>query len=402
MNYKYVGYTKDKSIVQGTVVADNPQAAARLIASRDCQVLSLKPQTDFMPKLGEINITTPKVKPEVLILFSRQLALLLESGINIVSALELLQEQTTNNHFKKVIADMIKELRSGSMLSAVLEKHDKVFPAIYSRSLAMAEQTGSLEAVLRQLADHMEKEHLIRKKIKSAMIYPVIVTLMAIGVIVLLIAFVIPSFTSIYQAMGSDLPFITRMLLNFTTFLNSNGLYILAVLAAVIALCVVYFRTKQGRYQRDKMLLRLPLLGRVIHLNELARCCRSISLLFRAGVPLPEVMSMCVRNSGNTAMKEALTQVEKAMIRGEGISQPMSKSRLFMPMMVQMVQIGEETGSLDNTTLSVAETYETESQDRVGTLIELIQPVMTAGVGIVVGIVALSMVSAMYSMYGSL
>ena len=180
----------------------------------------------------------------------------------------------------------------------------------------------------------------------------------------------------------------------------SYGIYLLlAILIATVAV-IIYIKTPGGRYKWDKLVLSLPLIGRVNHLGELARYCRSMSLLFRAGLPMIEVMSMVVQGSNNSVMAKALTDVQQDMIRGEGLSRPMAKNDLFLPMMVQMVRVGEETGNLDTTLLVVARTYEAEAEDKTRYLTALIQPTMTLAIGLVIGLIALSLSSAMYSIYG--
>ena len=181
---------------------------------------------------------------------------------------------------------------------------------------------------------------------------------------------------------------------------RNNAIYIILVIGIIVGLVVVYIRTPEGGYHFARLKLKLPLVGRVSRLNQLARCCRNIALLFKAGLPLTEILPLTIQSSGNRAMTAALNAVQQGMLKGEGLSQPMSENPLFYPMMVQMVKVGEETGSLDSTLLAVAESYETEAQDKTRALIGIIQPAMTLGIAAIVGVIALSLVSAMYSIYG--
>jgi type IV pilus assembly protein PilC len=400
MDFQYVGYTEDRKIVKGTLVAASSEIAAQTITQQGYNIISLKPVATFMPSWERIFPSMFRIKPETIIIFSRQLALLLESGIDIVTSLELLLAQSSNHHFKMVLAEIVSDLRSGNRLSAALNKHPEVFPSIYRRSLSVAEQTGSLETVIRQVADYMEKEATTRKKVKGALMYPVLVSVVAVVVIAALVVFVIPAFASLYSSLGAGLPLLTRILLAAVNGLSVYGPYLLVLLFIAVCLALIYVKTPQGRYQWDRLALRLPLVGRVNHLNELARCCRSMSLLFRAGLPLSELMTLIIEGSGNRVMVEALTDVQQNMLKGEGLSQPMAKSKLFLPMMVQMARVGEETGNLDATMLSVAESYEIEAEDRTSSLIALIQPAMTLTIGLIVAFIAMSLVSAMYSVYG--
>jgi len=219
-------------------------------------------------------------------------------------------------------------------------------------------------------------------------------------VVGVLIGFVLPAFGDLYSSLGAELPLLTRILLGASGILQSHGLYLLLGVLILAVVAAIYLRTPNGKLKWAKLALNLPLIGRVNHLKELARCCRSISLLFHAGLPLTEIMPLVIDGVGNRIMVLALSNVQQDMLKGEGLSVPMAKDKLFLPMMVQMVKVGEETGSLDTTLMAVAQSYETEAQDKTDSIIRLIQPTMTLFIGLVVGVIALSMVSAMYSMYG--
>lgn len=363
------------------------------------RAINLKQFIPFL-SLGRFLTRLSPVKPAEIILFYRNLALLLESGIDIVTSLELLQGQTSSGTLKKALGEVISDLRGGNQLSAALGKHPEVFALIYCRLVGVGEQSGGLETVLRQIADYIEKEIAATKETKNALMYPIITSVVTVVVIMVLVTFVLPGFADLYGSLGVELPLITRILITAASQIKSHSLYLFLGLFIVAGLAVIYIRTPGGRYQCDKLVLRLPVLGRVTHLGELARCCRSMSLLFRAGQPLTEVLALVIQGSGNKVMAKALTDVQQGMVKGEGLSQPMSKNPLFLPMMVQMVRIGEETGSLDTTLLAVAKSYETEAEDKTRSLIALIQPAMTLIIGGVIGLIALSLTSAMYSIYG--
>jgi len=400
MDFSYLGYDESKKIVKGTVSAASEEIAGRVLAHSGYRVLTLEPVTQFMPDWEKSFPSLFRAKPAEIIMFSRQLALLLESGIDIVTALELLRTQASNRQLKRVLGDVISDLRSGNRLSVALDKHPKVFPAIYRRSLGVGEQSGGLEIVLRQVADYMERENTTAKGVKNALRYPAIVSVVAVIVIAVLIVFVLPAFIDLYSSLGAELPLATKMLLGAMEWLTKYGLYLIGVMGFFGVFIFAYIKTPAGRYEWDKLTFKLPLMGRVIHLNELARCCRSMSLLFRAGLPLPEIMYLVIESTSNAMMKKTFTDVRQDMIKGEGLSRPMAKHELFLPMMVQMVGVGEETGNLDVTLLSVAQSYEAESEDKTHSLVGLIQPAMTIIIGLVVAFIALSLVSAMYSVYG--
>ncbi|MEA2085768.1 MAG: type II secretion system F family protein [Chloroflexota bacterium] len=402
MNYNYLGYNEDKQVVKGTVSASSEAAAGQLLAHDGYRVLSLKPVATFTPNWEQLFPSLYRVKPASIIMLSRQLALLLESGIDIVTSLELLRGQESNRTLRRVLGEIVSDLRSGHRLSAALDRHPEIFPPVYRRSLSVGEQTGGLETVLRQVADHMERENTTAKEVKGALRYPAIVAVVAVIVIGVLVTFVLPAFTDLYSSLGAELPLLTRMLLDAVDGLQQYGLYLVAAAAGIIVAALTYVKTPAGKYQWHRLLLRLPLMGRVIQLDELARCCRNMSLLFRAGLPLPEIMSLVVQGSNNRVLAKALSDVREDMLKGEGMSQPMAKNPVFLPLMVQMAKVGEETGNLDDTLLSVAQGFEIEAEDKTQSLVGLIQPAMTLIIGLIVAFIALSMMSAMYSVYGQM
>jgi len=400
VDFNYVGYTEARKIVKGVTSAASEEAAVEALVSRGYRVLSLKPVTSFTPNWKEMFPFLFRVKPEVVIMFSRQLALLLESGIGIVQCLELLIAQASNRNLKRVLGEVISELRSGNQLSTALGKHPESFSPIYCRSLSVGEQTGSLETVLRQMADHLEKEEAAAKEVKNALKYPMIVAVVAVIVIGIIVTFVFPAFASLYSLLEVELPLTTVLLISAVEWLTNNGLYLIAAVLIIALLVFAYTKTPGGRFNWDNLSLRLPLLGWVRHLDELAQCCRSMSLLFRAGLPLPEVMSLVIDSSKNRVVRKVLADAQQDMLKGEGLSRPMAKSKLFLPLMVQMVKVGEETGNLDVTLTAVAQHFEAEARDKMRSLIGLIQPATTLAIGVVVAAVALSLISAMYSIYG--
>jgi len=266
----------------------------------------------------------------------------------------------------------------------------------------VGEQSGSLESVLEQLAEYMEQEAADARSIKSALRYPAIVTFVAIAVVAVLTIFVLPAFAGLYQDLGLQLPLITRMLFAFIAWFGKYGVFVLAILGFALLGSYLYARTPQGKLLYDQMMLKLPFLGRVIHLSELSRCCRNMAILHKSGLPISEIMLLVTDASRNAAIKQALTQVHHNVLKGQGISASMAKNELFLPMMVEMVAVGETTGTLDATLTATAKSYETEAADRMRSIIDMIQPAVTVVLAVVVGLIASALVSAMYSIYGQM
>jgi type IV pilus assembly protein PilC len=362
------------------------------------QLVNLKELAKF-PTMDRLMQHLSPPKATDIILFYRQTALLIESGLNIVTAIELLEGQATNKILKRVMGEVIADVRGGSQLSAALAKHPQIFSPIHCQSLKVGEQTGGMESILRQIADHMDKQVNSRKGLKNAMTYPVIALIVAIAVVAVMVTFVLPAFAGLYESLHVELPLMTKMMLNMGTQLRAYGIYILGALVLFAFLGVMYIRTANGKYNWDKLSLKFPIMGRINHLTEMARIARNTAVLFKAGLPLTEIMPMVIQTSGNKVVSEALMKIRDDMLGGEGLSRPMAKYPIFLPMLVQMVRVGEETGNLDTTLLSVAQSYEAEADDKTKAFLNMLQPVMTLVIGLVVGTMALSLVSAMYSIY---
>lgn len=394
MDYTYFGYTEALQIVKGKISAPNERSASDMLANVGYRVIQLNPVIPFLPAMG--TLFQASVKPAELITFSRQLALLLESGVGIIHALELLQAQTPDRNLRKVLIEIVNDLRGGSSLSAALAQHPRAFSAIYCKMMAVGEQTGALETVLRSLADYAERESAAMAKVKQALTYPAIVFGLAIVVAFILVAFLLPPMVDMFRALGGELPITTRLLIAGIGFMENYGLHLLAGVIGLAILVYLYTRTPAGRYQRDMLILKLPLIGRLSLLSELARCCRSLSLLFRSGLPLPEIMNLTGQAIGNRVVARALSKVEQAMLKGQGLANPMSRSNVFLPLMVEMTRVGEETGDLDTSLIVVAENYELEADRRTQMLLGMIEPVMTIIVGAGVGFLALSVFMPLY------
>jgi type IV pilus assembly protein PilC len=325
MEYSYVAYTKDRKLVKGKLSAADEAAATSLLGYGGYQVLSLKRVVPFFDvgKLGSFS----RVKPTEIIMFSRQLALLLESGTDIVTSLELLQVQTTNQTLKKVIGEVVNDIRGGSSLSAALSKHPRAFPQLYHRAISAGEQGGDLEETLRQMANHMERSTVTEKKVRGALRYPIIVFVVAIAVVGLLVTFVLPRFTSLYTAFGAELPLLPRILIGLTDWFNHYGLWLLLGVVAAIGITFIYIKTPTGKTWWNRTLLKIPVFGRINLLNQLSRCCRTMALLFKVGVPLPEIMAVAIYGTTNKIVAESLTEVQQELIKGEGLSRPMGRRK---------------------------------------------------------------------------
>ena len=401
MDFQYLAYTSEKKMIKGQLAAPDEEKAVAELNAIGYQVLNIKSRNSLGKLSGTLNISlTSQVKPREVILFSRQLAILLESGIDIVTAIDLYKAQASNKIFQKTLEEMIADLRSGTSFSGALAKFPKVFSTMYCRTIAAGEQSGNLDQVLRRMADYMERTASASKKVKSAMTYPIIVLSVAIVVVAVLVFFVMPTYTNLYSSLGAKLPTISKILIDFAKGAAEYGGYVLLGLAVLIIGMVLYFRTPSGKIRWDGYMLRLPIIGPIVQLNELSRCARTISMLIKVGLPLPDIVAMCIQSSGNKVVGQALNEVKQEMLAGEGLAQPMSKRKIFLPLMVQMVAVGEKTGNLGNTLTTVADSFEADADEKTTTAVGLLQPALTIAMAVVVGFIVIAMLSAMYGIYG--
>ena len=398
MVYQYLAYNERGQIVTGKLAASDEDTATETLRYAGYRTVSLKPRATLI-SLDNILPGLVRVRPNEVIILYRQLATLVEAGINYSMSLEILQKQTDNSTLKKTLGEIISEVRGGGQLSSAISKYPKIFSLMHSRLISIGERSGNLETILRLVADDMEKEVASAKETKNALMYPIITLVVALVVIGVLLTFVMPPLSKLYISLGIELPRITRIMMAISNVLRNNSLFIVAAAFGMVLFTSSYIKTKRGRYNWDKLLLRIPLLGRIRHLLELAHCSRSLSMLYGAGLPLTEVIPLVIESCSNKVIAESFSTLHKRMVQGEGLAGPMSGDRIFLPLMVQMVRIGERTGILDNALLSVSNSYSLDVENRLRYVISLIQPAMTIFIGLIVALIALSMTSALYGIY---
>jgi len=402
MAYQFKAYTIDKRVVQGTIDAASESTAEEALYRAGYQrVLSLKQMRPGL-SLERLLPTLFSVKTQDVIDFSRQLATLIESGITILTTLQLLEEQAFRPAFSKVIAGLVSELRGGSSLSQALSKYPQAFSYTYCQVVKAGEQAGNLEVGLRQIAGYMERQVATRKRIRGALTYPIAVLFMAIGVFVLLITVALPPLVGLFTALGTELPWMTRSLIAISNFLTNYKFYLLGGVAIVAISIIGYLRLPAGKLTMDRLMLKLPLIAPITVQRNVGHFCRTTSMLLKAGLLLPQTMSIVIQTIGNRIIRQTLKEVREKLLQGQGLSQPMAAIDLFPRLMVEMVSVGEKTGNLDSTLATLGDYYEQRVDQRVNTLISMIGPALTAGVGLIVAFIALSIITPLYSILGSM
>jgi type IV pilus assembly protein PilC len=350
--------------------------------------------------IWQFELTAKKVPRKDLMHFSRQLAVFIKAGIPIIDALEAIAEEMGNKQLREILSQVIDDLRGGSTFADACAHHDSAFPPYYLGILRSAEMTGRLDTVLLQLSDYLERDVEARRKVTSALAYPTIILGMSAVVVVVLVSFVLPKFEKFFSSLDAKLPLPTRMLLNTSHFLTSHGLVIAIVFVLLLVATVVTLRTEKGQAWRDTALLRAPVLGDLLRHAILERFCRILGSMMQAGVPLPEGLAVTSQATSNAVYRKGIATAREAMIRGEGLAGPLIATGLFPPAAKQMFRVGEDTGTLDAQLETAAVYFERELDYKIKQFTALFEPAILLIVGVVVGFVAIALVSAMYGIFG--
>jgi type IV pilus assembly protein PilC len=393
--YAYVAVRPDGRRATGVEQAPNRRAAELALHGRELRDIRVSEKKSFL----QTEISAPRVKREEVMHLSRQLGAFVRAGLPLIEAVRTIGEEATNSGVRRMMTEVEAGLRGGETLSDCLDQHPKIFPEFYRGILRSAELTGQLDTVLDQLAKYLERDLEARRKIKAASIYPSMIALMSLATVAVMAGFVLPRFKVFFASLHAKLPLPTRMLLAVTDFFTQWWWAVLAA-AAVTALSVLLvLRTHGGRYARDRLVLKIPVLGVAVRFALVERFCRILSSMASAGVALPEALRVAADSLRNLVFMRALARVGDAMLEGEGLAQPLSNTGLFPPTAARMIRVGEETGTLDIQLEVTARYYEGELDYKLKKLTALFEPAVIIVMGLVVGFVAVALVSAMYGIF---
>ena len=391
--FKYAVRDKAGKPVEGTLDGDNKDAVSAKLRSMGYIIVSLEQQGGILASLSSISFGTG-VKPRDITLFSRQFATMIGAGLSLTKCLSILGQQTESAALRVIITQIGRDVESGQSLSDAMSRHPKVFPPIFVNMVRSGETGGVLDEVLNRVADHFEREATIKGRIKSAMTYPIAMGSLVLLILIAMLIFVVPTFQSMFAALGGTLPLPTQILVNISE--GARGLPGLLTVIGVIAV-VVLFRwwksTDSGRYTWDGIKLRMPVFGTLIRKMALSRFTRTFGTLTAAGVPILSALDIVGSTSGNEVIHRAVSKVRSAIKEGETIAKPLGENPIFPAMVVQMIAVGEETGALDAMLGKIADFYDEEVTTGVDGLTSLIEPLMMASLGLVVGgiVIALSL-----------
>jgi type IV pilus assembly protein PilC len=397
--YKYTAEGNDGFAATGSIEAESPAAAGLALMERGLFVKKLSEQKSLL----QYEIARKRVSRKELMHFSRQLAVFLRAGIPIIDALECIRQETPPKKlFATVLADMIEALRAGSTFTATAVTHPEAFPPFYIGVLEAAELTGNLDRSLDEVANYIDRDLEARRKVQSALFYPAVVFLMSVATVLVLTSFVLPRFKTFFEELHAKLPLPTRMLLAASGLLSKGWPLILLFLVGSIGAIFYGIRTEHGRAIRDHLLLRIPVVGDLVRTAIIERFCRTLSSMVRSGVPLPDALVVTANGTNNVVYKEGLSEVQSLMLEGQGLAGPIAATDLFPGAARQMIRVGEETGTLDTQLETAAKYYERDLDFKITRFTNLFEPAVILFMGVVVGFVAVALISAMYGIFGQM
>lgn len=393
--YKWEGKTTKGMLKKGELEA--PNESALRVHLRQQGIIPTK----IAPKGKEIQFSLPikrKVKQRAIAIFTRQLATMIDAGLPLVQSLDVLSSQQEDKTFKKIIREIREDVEGGSTFAGALRKHPDTFNELYTNLVVAGEEGGILDNILIRLANYIEKAEALKKKVKSALVYPGVIVTVAVLVVMILMIFVIPVFETMFKSAGQSLPLPTLIVLSISKFIKK---YILLFIPAVILLIYLFrrfYRTEYGRTLVDRLLLKLPVFGILLKKVSVARFARTLGTLVSSGVPILDGLSIVSKTAGNRTIETAILNARASIKEGETISEPLNRSGIFPPMVIQMISVGESTGALDSMLSKIADFFEEEVDIAVGNLTSLLEPFLMIFLGVVIGGVVVSMYLPIFQM----
>lgn len=395
--FQYEGRTRVGKKAKGTVTGNSKREVITNLRKKGIAVLEITEVRESLLR-KDITIGNP-VKHQDFVIYLRQFATLLKAGVSLVDSTNILAKQTESKALKKALLAIEEDLRSGNPFSESAEKHSKVFPAMFINMMQAGEASGTVDEALERLAKHYEKQYQTKQKIKSALAYPIVVGIVAIGVIIFLLTSVVPTFAGMLSDLGGELPGITKFVLGCSDFMQKFWwLFILVTIALIAALTLAKGNSK-SKYYLDYAILKMPIFGKMMQKAVLARFSRTLSSLFSSSVPILQAIAIVEKVVENEVIARTLRSSRMALEGGRPLTEPLKGHWAFPPLVVQMIAIGEETGSLDEMLAKVADFYETEVENATDRLKSLIEPLMIVFLAAIVGVIVISIMVPMFQMY---
>ncbi len=395
--YKYKAKNQMGKTVDGTLEADNEGSLAAQLRQKRLELVSASQSRGLGAMLASFN--SGSITTRDIVIFSRQFSTMVNAGLPIMQGLSIIAEQADNKNFRVVVAKVRDDISNGVPLSDAMAKHPKAFSTLYVNMVKAGEQGGILDAIFQRLSEYMEKADAIQNKVKSAMMYPVVVFSVAILVVIFLMIKVIPTFRDVFTGFGGKLPGPTLVVIAVSDFLSSwRALFLLAGIIVFVFALSIYRKTKSGAYNIDLMLMKLPVFGELLRKSAVAKFGRTLGTLIKSGVPIMDAMETVGKTSGNLVVERAVLQARESIKEGKTLTEPLKKSGVFPPMVIQMINVGEETGALDTMLSKVADFYEMEVDTAVDGLTSIIEPILIVFLGVTIGFIVIAMFMPMFNL----
>jgi type IV pilus assembly protein PilC len=393
-NYSWKGRTRGGQVQEGVLVAESKEAAIAGLRKQQIIVTAVteKGKEFALPKLGG------KISSKEIAVFTRQFSVMIDAGLPLVQCLEILGSQQENRIFQKILFSIRQQVEGGSTLADALRKHPKAFDDLYCNMVAAGEAGGILDTILQRLSQYIEKIVKLRSAVRSAMVYPTAVILIAVAVVWIILWKVIPTFATLFEGLGASLPLPTRITIGVSNFIGSFWWVIFLGIGLSIFLIVRYHKTYSGRRRLDALMLKMPVLGMVLKKIAVARFCRTLGTLVSSGVPILEGLEITARTSGNAIVEDAIMSTRRSVEEGKTIAEPLKGTDVFPAMVVQMVAVGEQTGALEVMLSKIADFYEDEVDEATANLLALLEPVMISFLGVIIGGIVISMYLPMFDL----
>lgn len=395
--FMYKVLTADGKKKSGKIEANNLERANEKLKSEGYTIMSVK-EAGALEKDININIGG-KVKAKDLTMFCKQFASILNAGVTIVQALEMLSEQASNKMLKTALKEMQASVEKGNNLADSMRMHPKVFPPILINMVSAGEASGSLEVALVRMADHFEKDNRLQAQIKSAMTYPVIVCIVAVAVVIVCMVMVIPNFTAMFLDMDMDLPVMTEVMIAISNFILHKWYILVAVIAVIVVAVIVFKKTSTGEYFFAKAAMKVPLIGNLVIKSSAARFARTLSTLMAAGIPLIDAVESVAKVMTNSIIRNNLLDAKDQVAKGVPLSRPIKDMGIFPPLLTQMVHIGEETGNLEDMMFRVADFFDEEVETATKALTSAMEPLIMVFLAGIVGCIVAAVYGPLLKMY---
>ncbi|MCX5786757.1 MAG: type II secretion system F family protein [Elusimicrobia bacterium] len=392
MKFSYTARGTDGETLEGVLEASDQKTAIARLRERKLVVVEVTPQ-------AKKKFFRSKVSNSDIVIFSRQMSTLVSSGVPIVQGLNILEEQAENPYFKTVVGALRLDIESGLSIADAMRRHPTVFDELYVAMIRAGEVGGILDAILERLSSYLEATEALKAKVKSALMYPLVVSIVAALITVFLIVFVIPIFKGIFSSFGGQLPFLTRSIIAISEILRGPaGIVLLVFVILFIWGVKKYINTEHGREHFDDLSLKLPVFGILLKKVAIAKFTRTLGTLIKSGVPILQGLETVAKTSGNVMIEKAINSSRDSIKEGGRISDPLKKANIFPPMVIQMISVGEETGSLDNMLNKIADFYDQEVDTAVKGLTSMIEPLIMVVLGAVIGTIVIAMFMPMFSL----